>query len=155
MLKQDPIKLNMELGGEEMKKSGSRFQVARVNTRDEQGSEGDYLEQGDTADDKNDPVSRGKNHGDLENIDSNVANSTIGGRGSISNGPESPCATFSISGDSIRSRGSFDVYTKTNYAMNTIEALPCVDHYRNIFSATGGGVKVRPTLAELHEELVR
>ncbi|CAG5119417.1 unnamed protein product, partial [Candidula unifasciata] len=97
---------------------------------------------------KNQSVDYGKQSVDFANT-----NTYGGGRGSISNGPESPGATFSISGDSLRSRGSIDVYNKTNSVMNTVEALPCVDHYRNIFSATSGGIKLRPTLAELHEEL--
>lgn len=152
----------MELNVEEMKKSGSRFQVARVNTRDEHVTwESDSL-RGEAADDVDDNQDKQagdyrKQSVDFANADPGFANSNTfsGGRGSISNGPESPGATFSISGDSLRSRGSIDVYNKTHCVMNTVEALPCVDHYRNIFSATSGGIKLRPTLAELHEELVR
>ncbi|XP_067665686.1 solute carrier family 12 member 2-like isoform X1 [Haliotis asinina] len=103
--------------GEEMKKSGSRFQVARV-----------------------DCVNETKFEEPPKDTKSNVHDK----------GPESPSATFSLSGDSFRS------YSDTNnlktFAMNTHEALPCVDHYRNILSATGG-MKSRPTLAQLHEEM--
>lgn len=160
----------MDIGVEEMKKSGSRFQVARVNTiRDdpdqsdedddapaEHGEEQEVFTEPAKLDAQRDrQICPGKQSAGLSKLDTNIAsaNITVGGRESVSNGPESPCATFSISGDSLRSRGS-DGYNKTNGAMNTIEALPCVDHYRNIFSATGGGIRTRPTLAELHEELV-
>lgn len=160
----------MDIGVEEMKKSGSRFQVARVNTiRDdpdqsdedddapaEHGEEQEVFTEPAKLDAQRDrQICPGKQSAGLSKLDTNIAsaNITAGGRESVSNGPESPCATFSISGDSLRSRGS-DGYNKTNGAMNTIEALPCVDHYRNIFSATGGGIRTRPTLAELHEELV-
>ncbi|CAG5121018.1 unnamed protein product, partial [Candidula unifasciata] len=155
----------MDLGGEELKKSGSRFQVARVNTinKDDQSDpdqDSEELQEVFTEKVKSDiqpdnKICSGKQSTDLRKLDTNIANANInpsGGRESVGNGPESPCATFSISGDSLRSRGS-DGYNKTNGAMNTIEALPCVDHYRNIFSATGGGLRTRPTLAELHEEL--
>lgn len=150
--------MKMEVPIEEMKKSGSRFQVARVNTKDEDAGDFDIVI-GDSAVDRTGKIQQNKSNDqvarspDRPKVDTNVANSNL--RGSVSNGPESPCATFSVSGDSLPSRGSLDGYSKTNCAMNTIEALPCVDHYRNIFSATGGGIRARPTLAELHEELVR
>lgn len=143
----------MELHTEEMKKSGSRFQVARVDSKDDEARE--------NLVDTNDPLGTNRKKSPdhkkksvvLPNIDTSNSTSSQDGRVDLNNCPESPCATFSISGDSMRSRGSLE-YTKTNCVMNTIEALPCVDHYRNIFSATGGNLKARPTLAELHEELL-
>jgi len=45
-----------------------------------------------------------------------------------------------------------DTHFKT-FGRNTTEALPHVDHYRNLLSATAA-LKSRPTLAELHEEKV-
>ncbi|ESP00673.1 hypothetical protein LOTGIDRAFT_177989 [Lottia gigantea] len=51
----------------------------------------------------------------------------------------------------FKQRKSITINLKT-LAINTHEALPCMDHYRNILSATGG-MKTRPTLAELHEEM--
>ncbi|XP_012941934.1 solute carrier family 12 member 3 [Aplysia californica] len=145
----------METNPDEMKKSGSRFQVARVETKEEQVRESQN--ENEAADQQNNKRRRKsedlrKKSVDLPRIDTNIPDS--GSDGKHSNGPESPSATFSLSGDSIRSRSSIDGYNKTNCVMNTVEALPCVDHYRNIFSATGGGnLRARPTLAELHEEM--
>ncbi|CAL1534098.1 unnamed protein product [Lymnaea stagnalis] len=138
----------MDLNTEEMKKSGSRFQVARVDSKDEDAR--DNLEA--EAESRKKSPDHQKKSVNLPKIDTSAPNTSSDGRVDFNNCPESPCATFSLSGDSMRSRGSIE-YTKTNCVMNTIEALPCVDHYRNIFSATGGNMKARPTLAELHEEL--
>ena len=150
----------MELNPDEMKKSGSRFQVARVETKEDQAREchiNEHLELNETN-------SRLRTEGsprkipNLSNIDTtNIIHDSGSDGRPTSNGLESPCATFSLSGDSIPSRtwSSAEGYNKTNCVMNTIEALPCVDHYRNMFSATAGGnLKARPTLAELHEEMV-
>ncbi|KAH9500961.1 hypothetical protein Btru_069330 [Bulinus truncatus] len=143
----------MDVNTDEMKKSGSRFQVARVDSKDEDARENLDIESNE-AQTKISGRKKSPDHkkSKLANIDTSPPETSNDGRVDFSNCPESPCATFSLSGDSMRSRGSLE-YTKTNCVMNTIEALPCVDHYRNIFSATGGNLKVRPTLAELHEEL--
>ena len=142
--------------GSEMKKSASsRFQVARVDTKENQSRENGV---GDGQPKTN---SQRKKSFDFRIKSSDLPKIEIGAKsassdGHLSNGPESPNATtFSLSGDSLRSRSSIDGYNKTNCVMNTVEALPCVDHYRNVFSATGAGnLKARPTLAELHEERV-
>lgn len=48
----------------------------------------------------------------------------------------------------------YETHVKT-FGRNTTEALPHVDHYRNLLSATCAlNLKSRPTLAELHEEKV-
>ncbi|KAK7482628.1 hypothetical protein BaRGS_00026127 [Batillaria attramentaria] len=117
----------MELTGEELKKSSSRFQVARVDSQ---------------------PADRRGSH---EEDEAATSTSTPSGEKFIrEEAPESPGARFSISTDSVGN--TYDTTSK-NYVLNTHEALPCVDHYRNIFSATAGGMKTRPTLAELHEEM--
>ena len=156
--------MEKESSSDEMKKSGSRFQVARVETaKEDQAREGFFLnnetyelgKQRRRSDDE-----RSKTP-DVPHLDSYIQDSGSDGRPTSNlsnNGPESPSATFSLNGDSIPSRtwSSIDGYNKTNIVMNTIEALPCVDHYRNVFSATGAGnLRARPTLAELHEEMVR
>ena len=142
-------------GGGDMKKSASsRFQVARVDTKENQGKEnGADVQSKPNNQRKKSFEFRMKSH-DLPKIE--IGAKSASSEGPLSIGPESPNATtFSLSGDSLRSRSSVDGYNKTHCVMNTMEALPCVDHYRNVFSATGGGnLKARPTLAELHEERV-
>ncbi|KAK3791356.1 hypothetical protein RRG08_012538 [Elysia crispata] len=157
----DQTSRNMELkamdanpnGGGDMKKSASsRFQVARVDTKENQGKEnGADVQSKPNNQRKKSFEFRMKSH-DLPKIE--IGAKSASSEGPLSIGPESPNATtFSLSGDSLRSRSSVDGYNKTHCVMNTMEALPCVDHYRNVFSATGGGnLKARPTLAELHEE---
>ncbi|KAK6179341.1 hypothetical protein SNE40_011727 [Patella caerulea] len=112
----------LDPGGDEMKKSSSRFKVARVEfvekKDDNENEDGDWS--------KTDEV----NHGNRS--------------------PESPSVTFSLGTDSLTH--SYDTGNMKTFAMNTHEALPCMDHYRNILSATGV-LKSRPTLAELHEEM--
>ncbi|GFO50437.1 solute carrier family 12 member 2 [Plakobranchus ocellatus] len=140
-------------GGGLKKSASSRFQVARVDTKEDQ------VRENGTDDVQSKLIPQRKKScdfkiksGDLPKIETGINSASI--EGPFCNGPESPNATtFSLSGDSLRSRSSVDGYSKTNCVMNTVEALPCVDHYRNIFSATGAGnLKARPTLAELHEE---
>jgi hypothetical protein len=41
--------------------------------------------------------------------------------------------------------------TKGTSNYDTIDALPHIDHYRNIFSITSSESKLRPTLEALHE----
>ena len=146
---------------EEIKRSNSRFQVARVDTREEQLRESNESNEANKGRRKSEDAlkssPRKRSVDNLSNIDTGIADSGSDGRPGTSHGPESPCATFSLNGDSIPSRtwSSVEGYNKTNGVMNTIEALPCVDHYRNVFSATGAGnIRARPTLAELHEEMV-
>jgi hypothetical protein len=102
-----------EIPTEDMKKSSSRFQVARVDSQDHHGS-GDH---------------------------------------SLEEGPESPVhggARFSFS-----TQLSQDSFQKTCGWNDTHEAIPMEDNYRNLLSAVANvGLRSRPTLAELHEELV-
>ena len=124
-----PEKEQVEGTTEDLKKSNSRFKVARVDFVDETG---------DRDEKKIAPPK------DIE-LDRVVLDH-------VDRGPESPSATFSVSGDTFSH--SYDTSNnKTCAMMNTHEALPCLDHYRNIFSATGE-LKSRPTLAQLHEEMV-
>ena len=72
--------------------------------------------------------------------------------------PDSTSATFSQPDDSTTYGNYQNSYTAygTNlktFGKNTTEAIPHVDHYRNLLSATSA-LKSRPTLAELHEEKV-
>ncbi|KAK7115879.1 solute carrier family 12 member 3-like [Littorina saxatilis] len=109
----------VEGAGEDMKKSSSRFQVARVDSQADRRGSGD-------------------NDGDVEHDDSPQS------------GPASPGgARFSVSSLNF----TYDTANKTCGWRNTHEAIPSEDHYRNIFSATAG-LKSRPTLAELHEEII-
>ncbi|XP_056022591.1 solute carrier family 12 member 3-like isoform X2 [Ostrea edulis] len=52
--------------------------------------------------------------------------------------------------DTYGYNNSYETHMKT-FGKNTVEAIPHVDHYRNLLSATAA-LKSRPTLAELHEE---
>lgn len=139
-------------GGEMKKSASSRFQVARVDTKENQGRENGADTQTKLNNQRKKSVDYRVKSPNLPRIEIGARTSSI--EGPLSIGPESPSATtFSLSGDSLRSRSSVDGYNKTNCVLNTVEALPCVDHYRNIFSATGAGnLRARPTLAELHEE---
>ena len=111
----------MEGTGEDMRKSSSRFQVARVDSQSDRRGSGD----------------------DCVGIE----------LGTPQSGPGSPGGTrFSISTNSANTN-TYDTSNNPCGWGNTHEALPSEDHYRNIFSATPG-LKSRPTLAELHEEIV-
>ena len=69
---------------------------------------------------------------------------------------DSPSVTFSIPRDSYnegQNQNSYTAYALKTFGKNTTEALPHMDHYRNLLSATSA-LKTRPTLAELHEEKV-
>lgn len=51
-----------------------------------------------------------------------------------------------------RRPSTFDMYeTQKTFGRNTLESLPHIDHYRNLFAAGG---RLRPTLMELHEQVV-
>ena len=112
---------DMDVTGEDMKKSSSRFQVARVDSQsDRRGS------------------------GDCACVE----------LGTPQSGPGSPGgARFSISTNSVTNSNTYDTSNNPCGWGNTHEALPSEEHYRNIFSATPG-MKSRPTLAELHEEII-
>ena len=76
--------------------------------------------------------------------------------GSIHQDPaiDSPTVTFTIPQDTYgQNQNSYTAYALKTFGKNTTEALPHVDHYRNLLSATSA-LKSRPTLAELHEEKV-
>lgn len=56
-----------------------------------------------------------------------------------------------------RRPSSFETYCETQktFGRNTLESLPHIDHYRNLFATGGGGEgqRQRPTLMELHEQV--
>jgi hypothetical protein len=103
--------------------SASRFQVARVDFVDDTES---------------------KDKGDIE-VDGDSEPLTPNGD------VDSP--SFNISPNSTFGYPNSDGTHMKTFGRNTTEALPCVDHYRNLLSATCA-LKTRPTLAELHEEKV-
>jgi len=83
------------------------------------------------------------------------------GPGSEADDPQSSI-TFSLPNDTYgagtygHNQNSYTAYGTQHlktFGKNTTEALPHVDHYRNLLSATSP-LKTRPTLAELHEEKV-
>ena len=105
--------------------STHRFQVAKVEFNDEVKSEADDVKE----------------------------------NGSIQHEPsiDSPTVTFTVQSPDTYNEGqnqnSFTAYALKTFGKNTTEALPHMDHYRNLLSATSA-LKTRPTLAELHEEKV-
>lgn len=84
-----------------------------------------------------------------------------GGEDAMSNGStvdnaDATSATFSLPNDTYgANQNSYTAYGTNlkTFGKNTTEAIPHVDHYRNLLSATSP-LKSRPTLAELHEEKV-
>jgi hypothetical protein len=72
--------------------------------------------------------------------------------------PTSPCDSVRFFGGTVSPNDTYgynnscETHMKT-FGKNTVEAIPHVDHYRNLLSATAA-LKSRPTLAELHEEKV-
>lgn len=118
--------------------STSRFQVARV----------DFAENVDTKDAEPDT-----NHSNHDNKNKETDGNHV-----------------DIHRDSMTHRDSINAYIDTTspnatyqsvnattnhktFGKYTTEALPHMDHYRNLLSATNA-LKSRPTLAELHEEKV-
>lgn len=121
--------------------STSRFQVARV----------DFAENVDTKDAEPDHTIT--NHTDHDNKNKETEGNHVDGhRDSMSHRDSinvyidttSPNATYQ-SVNATTNHKTFGKYTT--------EALPHMDHYRNLLSATNA-LKSRPTLAELHEEKV-
>ncbi|XP_053405857.1 solute carrier family 12 member 3-like isoform X2 [Mercenaria mercenaria] len=120
-----PELVNLQL--EEMEKvpSAHRFQVAKVEFADEKPDE------------------------DGDNV-----RETAVGNGSVAGEEDATSTTFSLPSDTYgnnhNSYTGYGTHLKT-FGKNTTEAIPHVDHYRNLLSATSP-LKSRPTLAELHEE---
>ncbi|OWF48421.1 solute carrier family 12 member 2-like isoform X2 [Mizuhopecten yessoensis] len=112
--------------------STSRFQVDRVNSVTD-----DPDDVNNTVDDAESPAHRNK-----DDSRQSFESPTFG-----SSPPVSPTDTYA-------SHNSFSNPYETNFktfGRYTTEALPHMDHYRNLLSATTA-MKSRPTLAELHEE---
>lgn len=64
--------------------------------------------------------------------------------------PDSPHGTFSFSPTDTYRTHSYDTSNLKTFGGNTTEAIPHLDHYRNLLSTTAA-LKTRPTLQELHE----
>ena len=113
--------------------STSRFQVARVDFADDvdkkEGEKDTETEHG--GDHKGRVVEFDRQDSHRDSI--NVYLESV-----------SPTATY----QSVNANNTHKTFGKY-----TTEALPHVDHYRNLLSATNA-LKSRPTLAELHEEKV-
>lgn len=130
----DHIEMNFN-----MKKipSTSRFQVARVDFTD--------------GVPENNEIQNDLNESDQDNIStserSDVNNSKSYESPTFYAGNTSPNDTYGYNHSY-----PYETHVKT-FGKNTTEALPHVDHYRNLLSATNA-LKSRPTLAELHEEKV-
>ena len=103
--------------------STHRFHVAKVEFSDEIKSDADEL-------------SEVKENGSIQQPEPSI---------------DSPSVTFTIPADTYQNQNSYTAYALKTFGKNTTEALPHVDHYRNLLSATSA-LKTRPTLAELHEE---
>ncbi|XP_052797099.1 solute carrier family 12 member 2-like isoform X2 [Mya arenaria] len=109
--------------------SQHRFHVAKVEfvtegDKPKENGDGQSLPNGST----------GAEAEDASSISFSIPNDTYGG-------------TY---GHNQNSYTAYGTHLKT-FGKNTTEALPHVDHYRNLLSATSP-LKSRPTLAELHEE---
>jgi hypothetical protein len=81
----------------------------------------------------------------------NVANIKL----TIGDGSSDHSSTNSVVPSSIRLNANvtsaIDDQQKEICSYDTIDALPHVDHYRNLFSITSPEAKTRPTLEALHE----
>ncbi|KAL4227820.1 hypothetical protein ACF0H5_013257 [Mactra antiquata] len=112
--------------------SNNRFQVAKVEFVEEKNTD-------DIGDDTEAAFSNGSVRGSVSGADT---------------GNDSNSITFSLPNDTYgnnqNSYSAYGTHLKT-FGKNTTEAIPHVDHYRNLLSATLP-LKSRPTLAELHEE---
>ncbi|VDI14160.1 solute carrier family 12 (sodium/potassium/chloride transporter), member 2 [Mytilus galloprovincialis] len=124
--------LDFRLTEGNMKKvpSSSRFQVARVDFAEPVDKEAESDAE-DTIDRENENRGDRYQRQDSHRDSINVYIDTI-----------SPTATY----QSVNANTNHKTFGKY-----TTEALPHVDHYRNLLSATNA-LKSRPTLAELHEE---
>lgn len=112
--------------------STHRFHVAKVEFVQENGEEPSFNQKKDGED--------ARSNGSAAAADNTDATS----------------ATFSLPIDTYgANQNSYTAYGTNlkTFGKNTTEAIPHVDHYRNLLSATSP-LKTRPTLAELHEEKV-
>lgn len=100
----------------------ARFQVARVDVVDENAD-------GEAGGKRS---SENKVLGEEEDEEVQLSHQSSSSRGAqpVDDG----CATYKDAG-----------------GHNTLESLPHVDHYRNILTVSGGIVRKRPTLMELHD----
>lgn len=112
--------------------STSRFQVARV----------DFCDDVDKRESENGPVEE-KPEIDPKDVGIQRQESVASHRDSIH-----------VYIDTTSPNATYHNNTHKTFGKYTTEALPHVDHYRNLLSATNA-LKSRPTLAELHEEKVR
>ena len=133
--------------------STSRFKVAKVSDAGEPSVNTNADTEAAQAHDKIPKRRNNSEHVEF-NLDENKKNTDVY--------PESPPGspmfyTDTTSPNDTYGYGNSFTNNHTNsktFGKNITEALPHVDHYRNLLSATAA-LKSRPTLAELHEEKVR
>ncbi|XP_062588171.1 solute carrier family 12 member 3-like [Saccostrea cucullata] len=119
--------------------STSRFLVARVND-----DENEETDQPPVSESESEPAP-GK---PAKQLDFQILDSP--------KSPKSPYDSVHFFGGTVSPNDTYgynnscETHMKT-FGKNTVEAIPHVDHYRNLLSATAA-LKSRPTLAELHEE---
>ena len=78
-----------------------------------------------------------------------IVNIVVGGDSSTHSSTTSVVApTIHIN---VNARDSIEEKQRESCSYDTIDALPHVDHYRNLFSITSPEKKSRPTLEALHE----
>ena len=123
----------------------SRFQVARVDVGEENVDDSEQPQDPEHAEE---PATT--NNKPTKQIDFQFPDSP--------KSPKSPYDSVQFFSDTISPTDTYgynnscETHMKT-FGKNTVEAIPHVDHYRNLLSATAA-LKSRPTLAELHEEKV-
>lgn len=72
------------------------------------------------------------------------------GDGDVTAEPSSPAPHSPRMSESDHNSLSYDTHNMKTFGRGTIEALPHVDHYRDLLSTTAA-MQARPTLQELHE----
>ncbi|XP_022331098.2 solute carrier family 12 member 2-like isoform X2 [Crassostrea virginica] len=126
-----------------MSTTPSRFQVARVDVGEENVDDSEQPQDPEHAEE---PATT--NNKPTKQIDFQFPDSP--------KSPKSPYDSVHFFSDTISPTDTYgynnscETHMKT-FGKNTVEAIPHVDHYRNLLSATAA-LKSRPTLAELHEE---
>ena len=128
--------------------STHRFHVAKVEFEEQKLNNGSSVKP--DADDVV-PNGTGASESKLErevSVDSPSATVTF-----FPGGGDTVGDTYGHGQNTYQYNTNYGTHLKT-FGKNTTEAIPHVDHYRNLLSATSA-LKSRPTLAELHEEKVR
>ncbi|XP_064618818.1 solute carrier family 12 member 3-like [Lineus longissimus] len=142
------IELNVIPSGEtESEKSAdkpkSRFKVAKVDFVDEKQP---TSKQGENPNDAAESQDAANGYPSPSRSAASGAGSHVGAEGSLASGSTSP-PNSPTNRDSAIGQDTTNLKT---FGHNTTEALPHVDHYRNLLSATTA-LRSRPTLEELHD----